>query len=82
VASEAVSGSSAVGGGAAPTVEIPTALVRLTSASRRPDETARRLRLGTPAVVARIADDAVVLDLRTVDPADEDALFAAVVAAC
>jgi L-seryl-tRNA(Ser) seleniumtransferase len=81
VAAEVVAGASAVGGGAAPTVEVPTALVRLRPASRRPDEVARRLRLGTPAVVARIAEDAVVLDLRTVDPADEDALLSAVVAA-
>ena len=46
-----------------------------------PHELARRLRLGEPAVVARIVDDAVVLDLRTVDAAEEDALLAAVAAA-
>jgi L-seryl-tRNA(Ser) seleniumtransferase len=78
---DVVEGASAVGGGAAPTVKIPTALVRVRHPSHRAHELARRLRLGTPAVVARIADDAVVLDLRTVDAAEEDALLAALVAA-
>ena len=78
---DVIDGSSAVGGGAAPTVEIPTALVRLRHPSHRAHDLARRLRLGTPAVVARVAEDALVLDLRTVDPEEEDALLAAVVAA-
>ena len=81
LAGEVRAGASAVGGGAAPTVEIPTMLVCLRAGSHRPQELARRLRAGTPAVVARIVDDAIVLDLRTVDPGEEDALLAALVAA-
>jgi L-seryl-tRNA(Ser) seleniumtransferase len=36
------------------------------------------LRRGSPAVVARIADDRVVLDLRTVDPGDDEELARAI----
>jgi L-seryl-tRNA(Ser) seleniumtransferase len=35
---------------------------------------AARLRMGSPPVVARIADGRVVLDLRTVFPEQDDAL--------
>jgi len=57
-------GVSAVGGGAAPAVQVPTCLVSLAVAS--PDRLAAALRAGTPPVVARVAEDRVVLDLRTV----------------
>ena len=70
-------GSSAVGGGAAPTVEVPTALLRLRHPRRRPDELARLLRSGDPPIVARVADDALVVDLRTVAPDEEEALLSA-----
>jgi len=79
LAVEVAAGSSAVGGGAAPTVEVPTALLRLRHSRRRPDELARRLRTGDPPVVARVADDALVLDLRTVAPDEEEALLAALI---
>ncbi len=39
------------------------------------------LRFGDPAVIGRVVDDAVVLDLRTVEPADDDRLVAAIRAA-
>jgi L-seryl-tRNA(Ser) seleniumtransferase len=79
LAVEVAAGSSAVGGGAAPTVEVPTALLRLRHSRWRPDEMARRLRAGDPPVMARIADDALVLDLRTVAPEEEEALLSALV---
>jgi L-seryl-tRNA(Ser) seleniumtransferase len=74
---EVAEGSSAVGGGAAPTVEIPTALLRLRHARQRPVDLARRLRAGDPPVMARIADDALVVDLRTVAADEEEALLSA-----
>ncbi len=77
---EIVDGSSAVGGGAAPMIEIPTALLRIRHAGRRPDELARRLRAGDPAIMARVSDDALVVDLRTVAVDEEDALRAALLA--
>ena len=47
----------------------------------RPTRLLARLRAGDPAVIGRIVDGAVVLDLRTVEPADDDRLAAAVAAA-
>jgi L-seryl-tRNA(Ser) seleniumtransferase len=66
-----------VGGGAAPAVEVPTALLLLRHSRRRPDELARALRACDPPIVARVADDALVLDLRTVAPEEEEALLSA-----
>jgi L-seryl-tRNA(Ser) seleniumtransferase len=74
---EVVDGVSAVGGGAAPTAEIPTALLRVVHPAKGAQRVAAELRAGDPAVVARVAEDAVVLDLRTVSPDEEDALAAA-----
>jgi len=73
-------GVGSVGGGAYPDVELPTTLVCL-PATDSADRLERRLRAGDPPVLARILDDHVVLDLRTVPPREEDALFAAVVSA-
>jgi L-seryl-tRNA(Ser) seleniumtransferase len=71
---EVVEGSSAVGGGAAPAVEVPTALVAVSHAVLGPERLAGALRAGDPPVVARVADDRLVLDLRTVRPEEEEAL--------
>ena len=70
-----VPGASAVGGGAAPTVELETALLAISSRGHGPDALAARLRAGEPPVVARVSGDRLLLDLRTVDPADEPALL-------
>jgi L-seryl-tRNA(Ser) seleniumtransferase len=78
---EVISGDSAVGGGAAPTVELPTALLALTHVTLSASRLAARLREGQPPVVARVAEDKVLLDLRTVPPESEDLLREAVLAA-
>ena len=63
-----VSGTSAVGGGSAPGVALPTVLVALDREGLTADALEARLRgLPTP-VIARIVDDRVVLDLRTIPP--------------
>jgi L-seryl-tRNA(Ser) seleniumtransferase len=70
-----------VGGGALPTVELPTAGLALgptPEAARAIDE---RLRCGTPAVIGRIVDDRLILDCRTVFPAQIPALAAAIAVA-
>jgi len=72
-------GASAVGGGAAPTVEIPTHLVCVRLAG--PDRLATELRAGEPPVVARVVEDRLVLDLRTVFPEQEASLRAALLEA-
>ncbi|HEU5320523.1 MAG TPA: L-seryl-tRNA(Sec) selenium transferase [Methylomirabilota bacterium] len=58
-----------VGGGALPTVELPTAAVAVgaTGADARTLDAA--LRAGEPAVIGRLADDRLLLDCRTVLPA-------------
>jgi L-seryl-tRNA(Ser) seleniumtransferase len=66
-----VDGASAVGGGSEPGVTVPTALVRLAREGWSADHLEQWLRTIDPPVIARIQDDAVVLDLRTVDPADD-----------
>jgi L-seryl-tRNA(Ser) seleniumtransferase len=72
-------GTSAAGGGAAPMAEIPTALVRVVHRAKSAQHLAEELRLGDLPVVARVADGALVLDLRTVAAEEEDALAAALV---
>ena len=61
-----VSGSSAIGGGSAPGVELPTVLIALTRANVSADQLEQQLRALDPPVIARIENDRVVLDLRTV----------------
>ena len=69
---EVVDAVARVGGGAQPTAIIPSAAVRLPDV--RPDALAAELRRGTPAVVGRIEDGALHLDLRTVDDDELDML--------
>ncbi len=54
---------SAVGGGAMPGLGLPSKACRVSCEAV--DGVIRRLRLGSPAVLARIIDDALVLDVRT-----------------
>ena len=75
-----VPGQSAIGGGSGPAVHPPTTLIALKHEKHSADEIERRLRHSAPPVIARIADDLVLLDLRTVNPSEEAELFAAVVA--
>ncbi|MBI4608089.1 MAG: L-seryl-tRNA(Sec) selenium transferase [Candidatus Rokubacteria bacterium] len=63
-----VEGKSQVGGGALPLVELPTAALSL--AGRSADELDRALRTGQPRVVARILEDRLLLDCRTVQDAE------------
>ena len=62
--------TSQVGGGALPTVELPTAAVALGTAARAPQALDEALRAGQPPVLGRLAEDRLLLDLRTVLPAD------------
>ncbi len=62
---EVSDGQSTVGGGSLPGETLPTKLVALTVPN--PDEFLARLRRGDPPVVARIENDRVLFDLRTVE---------------
>jgi L-seryl-tRNA(Ser) seleniumtransferase len=66
-----------VGGGSYPGHALPSIAVAATSSRASPDEICRRLRLQEPPVVAHIADDAVLLDVRTLLPGEERAVAAA-----
>jgi L-seryl-tRNA(Ser) seleniumtransferase len=68
---ELLDGVSAVGGGSAPGVALPTWLVALSHDTLTADAIEARLRAARPAVIARIEHDRVLLDLRTV-LADQD----------
>jgi len=63
-----VSGVSMAGGGSLPTLEIPTALVVLKAAGFSAAALESKLRRRETPVIVRVADDRVLLDLRTVDP--------------
>jgi L-seryl-tRNA(Ser) seleniumtransferase len=69
-----MSGASAVGGGSAPGLTLPTVLLALERDGESAATLERWLRSLDPPIVARIEHDRVVLDLRTVAPA-EDALL-------
>lgn len=71
-------GTSAVGGGSLPGQQLPTTLVCLRSARIDAQRLARALRWQEPAVFARIEQDEVVLDPRTVLPDEMDVLVQAV----
>ena len=75
---ELMEGRSMVGGGSLPEESLPTVLIALperTATGLTPESLARELRTGQPAIVPRILDDRVVLDLRTVLP-NQEALLA------
>ena len=76
----AIEGFSAVGGGSAPGVHLPTWLVSVENGSLSAFALERRLRDLDPPVIARIDNDRVVLDLRTVLP-EQDAQLARLFAA-
>jgi L-seryl-tRNA(Ser) seleniumtransferase len=77
---EVVEVRSTVGGGSLPGETLPGAAVTL-GTTRTADAVAAGLRTGNPAVVGRIERGRVLLDLRTVDPADDAALIEAIRAA-
>jgi L-seryl-tRNA(Ser) seleniumtransferase len=76
-----VESESAVGGGAAPTVGVPTVAIALDPGPAGADRLAAALRTGSPPVVVRVAEDRVLVDLRTVRADEEEALRAALVQA-
>lgn len=73
-----VAGQSAVGGGSGPNVHPPTALIALKHQSLSADDVEEKLRQFSPPIIARIADDLVLLDLRTVQDGEEEDLLKAV----
>jgi L-seryl-tRNA(Ser) seleniumtransferase len=74
---EVIESRSVLGGGAAPGSTLPTRVLAVKSASHNPDELCARLRQWETPIIARVEEGRVLLDLRTVEPAQEEAIVAA-----
>ena len=69
-------GESAIGGGTTPGLTLPSRVLRVRLDGCSADRLEARLRVAAPPVIGRIERDEVVLDLRTVLPAEDDTLAA------
>jgi len=75
---EVVPSAASVGGGAFPTVEIPSRAIAIQVDAAGFEE---RLRHGEPAVIGRIADGRLLLDMRSVIPHEDATLTTAILRA-
>lgn len=64
-------GQSAIGGGSLPEETLPTRLLEIQSPNSDAAGLARRLRAGSPPIIARIERGRILIDLRTVRPGDD-----------
>ena len=74
---ELIDGESAIGGGSGPNTHPATKLIALKHKTLTANEMADRLRQFSPPVIARIADEQVLLDLRTVEESEESDVLSA-----
>jgi L-seryl-tRNA(Ser) seleniumtransferase len=74
---EIIDGESVIGGGAAPSSVLRTKLLSLSCEGLSADELSSRLRSGDPPITARVEEGRVLLDLRTVFPALDQIIVAA-----
>ena len=81
LAAAVVDDRSQVGGGALPTVELATAALAIGATATAARELDDALRRAAPPVIGRIADDRLLLDCRTILPAELSAVAAALTAA-
>jgi L-seryl-tRNA(Ser) seleniumtransferase len=72
---EIVDSIASVGGGAFPNTGIPSVAIALGRDAQQLEE---RLRLGDPSVIGRLADGRLLIDLRTVQPDEDDSVAGAV----
>jgi L-seryl-tRNA(Ser) seleniumtransferase len=80
---EIVDGESLVGGGSTPSQSLPTKTIRIASARYSAAKLEQRLRRGPSdiSVIARVEDDRLLIDLRTVFPEQEQQLLTALASA-
>ncbi|QQS45988.1 MAG: L-seryl-tRNA(Sec) selenium transferase [Acidobacteriota bacterium] len=76
-----VDGDSVIGGGCAPEAKLPTRLISVSSDRLGPAELESRLRNHHPPIIARIEENRLLLDLRTVRPDEEETILAALTSA-
>jgi L-seryl-tRNA(Ser) seleniumtransferase len=72
---DVIEGDSLLGGGAAPSSVLPTALLALTCDNLSADELSAKLRHFDPPIIGRVEEGRVLLDLRTVHP-EQDSFIA------
>jgi L-seryl-tRNA(Ser) seleniumtransferase len=74
---EIADGASLAGGGSTPTQSLPSKIIRIASARYSASQLEQRLRRAPAgvSVIARVEDDRLVLDLRTVFPEQEPVLL-------
>ena len=72
---EVIDGASVIGGGSAPMVQPPTAILALSHEKMSVSSLEQNLRLSRPPVIARIVDEKVLIDLRTVSESEERELL-------
>ena len=73
---ELVGGESVIGGGAAPGSTLPTTLLAITCSGISAGDLASALRRNTPPIIARVENERLLLDLRTV-LSDQESVIAA-----
>jgi L-seryl-tRNA(Ser) seleniumtransferase len=73
-----ITGESAAGGGSGPTSRLATVLISIAHSRLTANQIEAALRRATPPVIARIVDDRVLLDLRTVAENEQSALESAI----
>jgi L-seryl-tRNA(Ser) seleniumtransferase len=78
---EIVPAAGRAGGGSLPLLELDGPAVAVASAAVGPDELHARLRAGDPPIVARVRDEAVLLDPRTIAEVEVDFVVRGVVTA-
>jgi L-seryl-tRNA(Ser) seleniumtransferase len=80
---EIIDGESLVGGGSTPAQSLPTKLIRIASTRHSAAQLEQRLRRAPAgiSVIARVESDRLILDLRTVLPAQEPQLVQSIAAA-
>lgn len=80
---ETVRGASVIGGGSTPAQELSTFLIRIASARYSAAQLEQRLRRSSSgvSVIARVEEDHLILDLRTVFPDQERLLISSLAAA-
>ncbi len=73
------SGASLMGGGSAPETPLPTTLITITHSNQTANDLELRLRQNTIPVIARIEQDELLVDLRSVLTKDEEFLLEAII---
>ena len=76
---ELAEGISAIGGGSAPLARLETVLISLRHEQVSAEELESALRKNSPPIIGRIAEDRVLLDLRTVLESEEEEIASALI---